>query len=81
MNIYFVVELLNKVEMRNKMGSRKALAIKYRPTSFDDVVEQNSVKIILEQQIKDNIIFQRNNKSLPGPYCIQTAQSLFSHLP
>lgn len=35
------------------MGSRKALAIKYRPTSFDDVVEQNSVKIILEQQIKE----------------------------
>ena len=35
------------------MGSRKALAIKYRPTSFEDVVEQNSVKIILEQQIKE----------------------------
>ena len=35
------------------MSSRKALAIKYRPTSFDDVVEQNSVKIILEQQIKE----------------------------
>ncbi len=35
------------------MSSRKALAIKYRPRTFDDVVEQNSIKIILQQQIAD----------------------------
>ena len=34
------------------MASRKALAIKYRPTTFDEVVEQNSTKIILQQQIE-----------------------------
>ena len=34
------------------MASRKALAIKYRPTTFDEVVEQDSTKIILQQQIK-----------------------------
>ena len=34
------------------MVSRKALAIKYRPTTFDEVVEQNSTKIILQQQIE-----------------------------
>lgn len=31
----------------------KALAIKYRPTTFNEVVEQNSIKIILQQQIKE----------------------------
>jgi len=35
------------------VSSRKALAIKYRPRTFDDVVEQNSIKIILQQQIAD----------------------------
>ena len=30
----------------------KALAIKYRPQSFDDVTEQESVKIILKQQLE-----------------------------
>lgn len=34
------------------MASKKALAIKYRPTTFDEVVEQNSTKIILQQQIE-----------------------------
>lgn len=32
----------------------KALAIKYRPKSFDDVVEQGAVKQILEEQLKTN---------------------------
>ena len=31
----------------------KSLAIKYRPTTFNEVVEQNSIKIILQQQIKE----------------------------
>ena len=35
------------------MISRKALAIKYRPTTFNEVVEQNSIKTILQQQIKE----------------------------
>lgn len=35
------------------MSSRKSLAIKYRPRTFDDVVEQNSIKIILQQQIAE----------------------------
>ena len=30
----------------------KALAIKYRPKTFDDVVEQDNIKIILQQQLK-----------------------------
>lgn len=30
----------------------KSLAIKYRPKTFDDVVEQDSIKIILTQQLK-----------------------------
>jgi DNA polymerase-3 subunit gamma/tau len=32
----------------------KSLAIKYRPKSFDDVVEQGSIKIILQQQLEAN---------------------------
>lgn len=32
----------------------KALAIKYRPVTFNEVVEQDSIKIILQQQIKEN---------------------------
>lgn len=32
----------------------KALAIKYRPITFNEVVEQDSIKIILQQQIKEN---------------------------
>lgn len=32
----------------------KSLAIKYRPTSFDDVVEQGSIKIILRQQLEND---------------------------
>ena len=32
----------------------KSLAIKYRPKSFDDVVEQVSIKVILQQQLDAN---------------------------
>jgi DNA polymerase III subunit gamma/tau len=32
----------------------KSLAVKYRPKSFDDVVEQSSIKIILQQQLYSN---------------------------
>jgi DNA polymerase-3 subunit gamma/tau len=32
----------------------KSLAIKYRPKSFDDVVEQGSIKVILQQQLDAN---------------------------
>ena len=32
----------------------KSLAIKYRPKSFDDVVEQGSIKVILQQQLDGN---------------------------
>jgi DNA polymerase-3 subunit gamma/tau len=34
--------------------SDKALALKYRPKSWDDVSEQSSTKIILQQQLKSN---------------------------
>lgn len=34
----------------------QALAIKYRPKTFDDVTEQSSVKIILQQQLESNSI-------------------------
>lgn len=33
-----------------------SLAVKYRPTTFDDVVEQSAIKIILTQQIKSGNI-------------------------
>lgn len=29
----------------------QSLAVKYRPKTFDDVVEQSSIKVILEQQL------------------------------
>ena len=32
----------------------KSLAVKYRPTTFDDVVEQGPIKMILQQQLKTN---------------------------
>ena len=32
----------------------KSLAVKYRPTTFDDVVEQGSIKTILTQQLRTN---------------------------
>lgn len=38
------------------MSSTMSLAVKYRPTMFDDVVEQESIKVILEQQLKSNSI-------------------------
>ena len=34
----------------------QALAIKYRPKSFDDVTEQDSIKLILKQQLTSNAI-------------------------
>ena len=34
----------------------QSLAVKYRPTTFSDVVEQGSIKVILENQLKDNSI-------------------------
>ena len=34
----------------------KALATKYRPTTFDEVVEQGSIKIILREQIDTNTV-------------------------
>lgn len=32
----------------------KSLAVKYRPQTFDDVVEQSSIKVILRQQLDSN---------------------------
>ena len=32
----------------------KSLAVKYRPTTFNDVVEQGPIKVILQQQLKTN---------------------------
>ena len=43
----------------------ETLAVKYRPQTFDDVVEQNVVKRILENQIKSNGI--RNGYLFSGP--------------
>lgn len=34
----------------------KSLAIKYRPTTFADVVEQEAIKVILQQQLKTNTV-------------------------
>lgn len=34
----------------------KSLAVKYRPTTFDDVVEQDAIKIILNQQLQTGTI-------------------------
>ena len=34
----------------------KSLAIKYRPTTFEDVVEQETIKVILKQQLENNTI-------------------------
>lgn len=36
--------------------AEQTLAVKYRPKTFDDVVEQNNIKIILEEQLKDGSI-------------------------
>lgn len=32
------------------------LAVKYRPTCFEDVTEQESIKVILQQQLEDNTV-------------------------
>lgn len=34
----------------------QALAIKYRPSTFDDVTEQDGIKIILQQQLQSNSV-------------------------
>lgn len=34
----------------------RSLAVKYRPTTFDDVVEQTSIRVILSEQIKTGTI-------------------------
>lgn len=52
------------------MANKLSLANKYRPQTFDDVSEQESVRVILENQIKnDNIkhayLFCRRS-SVPG---------------
>ena len=36
------------------MANKMSLANKYRPQTFDDVCEQDSIKIVLENQIKNN---------------------------
>lgn len=36
------------------MSERQALALKYRPRTFEDVVEQGSVRTILKQQLDTN---------------------------
>jgi DNA polymerase-3 subunit gamma/tau len=36
----------------------KSLAVKYRPKTFDDVIEQDAVKIILKQQLESGTIHQ-----------------------
>lgn len=43
----------------------KSLAVKYRPKSWEDVVEQGSTKIILEQQLKTNTV--KNAYLFTGP--------------
>ena len=39
-------------EKSKKTMANKTLAVKYRPTTWDDVTEQSSTKIILQQQLK-----------------------------
>ena len=36
------------------MSNNTTLATKCRPQKFDDIVEQDSIKIILENQVKTN---------------------------
>ena len=45
--------------------SRQALALKYRPKSFDDLTEQESIKRILSTQIATNTI--KNGYLFTGP--------------
>ena len=39
------------------MANKMSLANKYRPQSFDDVCEQDSIKVVLENQIRKNFDF------------------------
>ena len=36
------------------MGNTVTLANKYRPKVFDEIVEQDSIKVILRNQIRNN---------------------------
>ena len=45
--------------------AEQSLAIKYRPKSFDDLTEQEYIKVILENQIKTNSI--KNTYLFTGP--------------
>ena len=38
------------------MARKQSLANKFRPTTFDEVSEQESIRVILENQIKTNNI-------------------------
>lgn len=40
--------------MQSVKNKKKTLALKYRPKTFDDLTEQTSIKLILEEQIKTN---------------------------
>ena len=52
------------------------LAVKYRPQTFGDVVEQNVIKAILQNQIKDNAV--KNCYLFCGPAGCGKAQPLYS---
>lgn len=45
--------------------AKVSLAVKYRPTTFDDMTEQKYIKVILENQIKTNTI--KNTYLFTGP--------------
>lgn len=44
------------IERRMLEMAQKTLAVKYRPKTFDDVTEQGSIKIILQQQLENDEI-------------------------
>ena len=47
-------EYAKKIQKGLDKMAVKSLAIKYRPQTFDDVVEQSSIKTILTQQLESN---------------------------
>lgn len=56
--------------------AKQTLAVKYRPQKFNDVVEQNVIKAILQNQINDNDI--KNCYLFCGPAGCGKAQPLYS---
>ena len=59
--------------------SKISLAVKYRPTTFDDVVEQDSIKMILEDQIATGT-FQHSYLFCGPAGCGKTtAARIFAH--